>query len=333
MGKKVATVSEKSKKGEVLAAYYDLLDELKQDNQSPPKPKQEEKKMIEKSSELSCDGIITSLAETKLKISKNLESLETQLLGEYKKFSDLQKSIEVSKKEIQELHDITYQAETLSALIETQKRFKEETDREIGEAQEAFEKEMIKKKAAWEEEKVATAKEKAREEETYSYELALRRKKDNDLYEERKQQLEKELDEKTKETTQSLEIRESKIAEKEKELESLREQVSQFPERLQEAVDKTKLETEEAVKRQYQFEMQISQKELEGEKRLYEQRVESFLEKIKEQENLIKTLTARVDQSGKQVQDIAVKAVEGASSLKALKAFSSEEISRHRKET
>jgi len=75
MAKKVATVSEKSKKSEVLAAYHDLLDELKEANQSPPKPKQEEKKAIESSSELSCDGIITSLAETKLKISKNLESL------------------------------------------------------------------------------------------------------------------------------------------------------------------------------------------------------------------------------------------------------------------
>ena len=71
---------------------------------------------MEKSSELSCDRIITSLAETKLKISKNLESLEAQLLSEYKKVSDLQKSIEASKKELEELHDITYQAETLAAL-------------------------------------------------------------------------------------------------------------------------------------------------------------------------------------------------------------------------
>ncbi len=330
MAKKVATVSEKSKKSEVLAAYHDLLDKLKEANQNPTKSKQEEKKAIEKSSELSCDGIINSLAETKLKISKNLESLETQLLNEYKKFSDLQKSIEASKKELEELHDITYQAETLSALIETQKRFKEETDQEINEARETFEEEMTKKKAVWEEEKAATFKERAREEETYSYELALNRKKDKDLYEEKKQQLEKELNEKVRQTTQSLDLRESQISEKESELETLREEVTQFPEKLQEAIDKTNLETEEAVKNQYQFEMQIGQKELEGEKRLYEQKVESFLEKIKEQDNLIKTLTARVDQSGKQVQDIAVKAVEGAS---VLKAFAAEETNRYRKES
>ena len=154
-------------------------------------------------------------------------------------------------------------------------------------------------------------------------------KKDKDLYEEKKRQLEKELNEKVRQTSQSLELRESQIGEKENELASLREQVSQFPETLQEAIEKTKLETEEAVKKQYQFEMQLNQKELAGEKRLYEQKVESFLEKIKEQENLIKTLTTRVDQSGKQVQDIAVKAVEGAS---ALKAYAAEETMRHRKE-
>lgn len=330
MAKKATTVSEKSKKSEVLAAYHDLLDELKEVNQSPSKPKQEEKKAIEKSSELSCDGIITSLAETKLKISKNLESLETQLLNEYKKFSDLQKSIATSKKELEELHDITYQAETLAALIETQKRFKEETDQEINETQEAFEDEMTKKKATWEEEKATLSKEREREEETYSYELALNRKKDKDLYDEKKLQLEKELDEKVKQTAQDLELRESQIAEKEKELETLQEQVEQFPEKLQEAIDKTKLETEEAVKKQYQFEIELGQKEIEGEKRLYEQRVASFLEKIKEQESLVKSLSTKVDQSGKQVQDIAVKAVEGAS---VLKAFAAEETNRHRKES
>ena len=330
MAKKEVAVSEKSKKSEVLAAYHDLLNELKEVNQSPSKPKQEEKKTIERSSELSCDGIITSLAETKLKISKNLESLEMQLLAEYKKFSDLQKSIEASKKELEELHDITYQAETLDALVETQRRFKQETDEEINDTRDTFEQEMALKKAAWQEEKVARSKEREREEEAYSYELALKRKKDKDLYEEKKQQIEKELNEKVKQSTQALELRETQIAEKEKELETLREQVTQFPEKLQKAIDKTKMETEEAVKKQYQFEMQLSQKELEGEKRLYEQKVASFLEKIKEQDNLIKTLTARVDQSGKQVQDIAIKAVEGAS---ALKVFSGEEISRHRKDS
>jgi hypothetical protein len=330
MAKKEAAVSERSKKSEVLAAYHDLLDELKEVNQSPSKPKQEEKKAIERSSELSCDGIITSLAETKLKISKNLESLELQLIDEYKKFSDLQKSIESSRKELEELHDITYQAETLDALVETQKRFKKETDEEINDTRDTFEQEMAAKKATWQEEKVARSKEREREEEAYSYELALKRKKDKDLYEEKKQQIEKALDEKVKQSTQALELRETQISEKEKELETLREQVTQFPEKLQEAIDKTKIETEEAVKKQYQFEMQLSQKDLEGEKRLYEQKVASFLEKIKEQDNLIKTLTARVDQSGKQVQDIAIKAVEGAS---ALKGFSLEETNRHRKDS
>lgn len=330
MTKKVEAISEKSKKSEVLAAYRDLVEELKEAKDVQQHPKPEEKKVIEKSSNLSCDGIITSLAETKLKISKNLESLETHLLDEYKKFADLQKSIELLKKELEELHDITYQAEALSALIETQKRFKDETDQEVNDTREAFEEEMIKKRAAWEEEKAAVAKEREREEETYSYELTLKRKKEKDLYEEKKQLLEKELDEKVKKTTQALEARESQIAEKEVELETLRTQVTHFPEKLQEAIEKTRIETEEAVKKQYQFEIELGRKEIEGEKRLYEQKVASFLEKIKEQDSLVKSLSTKVDQSGKQVQDIAVKAVEGAS---LLKAFSNEDASRHRKES
>ncbi len=330
MAKKSATVSEKNKKSEVLAAYHELLEELKQTDQSPPAPRQEEKEAVKQSSDLSSDAIITSLAESKLKISKNLESLELQLLEEHKKFSSLQKGIEVSKKELKELHDITYQAETLAALIETQKQLREKTDQEIYETREAFEEEMAKKKAAWKEEIAISSKTREREEETYAYDLALKRKKDKDLYEEKKQQMEKALEEKVRQTTQSLEVREAQLSEKEKEVEMLREQVAHFPEKLQELTDRTKAETEALVKGQYQFEIQLSQKEFEGEKRLYEQKVASLLDKIKEQESLIKTLTARVDQSGKQVQDIAVKAVEGASSVKA---FAAEEMHKQRKES
>lgn len=330
MEKKTTPINEKSKKSEVLDAYHKLLNEFKKVNQNPPKAKQEETKIVEKSSTLSCDGIITSLAEAKLKISKNLEALETKLIEEYKRFSDLLKSIEISKKDLAELHNITYQAETLEALIETQKRLKEETDREIDETREIFDREMMKKRSDWEEEKTAIRKERDREEETYSYELALKRKKDQDMYEEKKNQLEKQLDEKLKQTTQALEIRESQIAEKEQEFAELKQQVAQFPDKLKEAIDKTKLEAEESVKNQYQFEIQLSQKEIEGEKRLYEQKVASFLEKIKEQEHLVKTLTTRVDQSGKQVQDIAIKAVEGASTLKT---FTSEEGNRTKKDS
>ncbi|MBF5059852.1 hypothetical protein [Candidatus Neptunochlamydia vexilliferae] len=319
-GKKLTpTVSEKNKKGEVLEAYYDLLEELKaQKEEAPVKEKQEREKIVEVAKGFSLDEIIKGLAGTKLSISKCLESLETHLLEEYKKFIDLQKSVDVSKKELEELHDIRFQTGSLEALIETQRRFKEETDEEIAEEKESFEEEMARKKAEWKEEKETTEKERAREEEAYLYDRETSRKKEKDAYEEKKQTLEKELQEKVSQTESELEQRERELSQKEKHLEGLTAQVEGFPEKLDEAVEKTRTQVQEEVQKQYQFEIELSKKEADGQKTLYEQKIASLQLKIKEQHELIKQLTERVDESGRQVQDIAVKAVESASQTKAL---------------
>ena len=55
------------------------------------------------------------------------------------------------------------------------------------------------------------------------------------------------------------------------------------------------------------------QKETEGEQKLHEQAVEALQSKIRDQEELIRQLTQKADESVQQVQTIAVKAIEGAS--------------------
>lgn len=54
------------------------------------------------------------------------------------------------------------------------------------------------------------------------------------------------------------------------------------------------------------------QKEMENEQKLYHQRVTGLEAKITQQEQHIKELTESAHRAGRQVQEIAVKAVEGA---------------------
>ena len=56
----------------------------------------------------------------------------------------------------------------------------------------------------------------------------------------------------------------------------------------------------------------LLQKDYEIQLQLKNQHLETYLQKIKEQENLIKELTIRADLATKQVQDIACKALESS---------------------
>ena len=65
---------------------------------------------------------------------------------------------------------------------------------------------------------------------------------------------------------------------------------------------------------QYEHQAELTEKENEGEKKLNKQIISALEAKIKEQEELIRQLTSKADESVQQVQAIAVKAIEGAAS-------------------
>ena len=62
--------------------------------------------------------------------------------------------------------------------------------------------------------------------------------------------------------------------------------------------------------------MDLFKKETEGQVKLLQQTIVSFEKKIVEQEKQIEFLGTRAEHAGKQVQDIALKAIEGAAAQK-----------------
>jgi hypothetical protein len=160
---------------------------------------------------------------------------------------------------------------------------------------------------------VQLKKERQREDEEYNYNLKLNRKKDSDKYSEEKSLLEKELIDKRAIFEKELNDRESVIEAKEKELAALTLRVEQFPKELETALKENEKFIVERIEFKYKHQMEITQKEIEGERNLNKQLVQSLENKIKEQAEHIKQLTQKVNESGQQVQTIAIKAIEGAS--------------------
>jgi uncharacterized coiled-coil protein SlyX len=114
--------------------------------------------------------------------------------------------------------------------------------------------------------------------------------------------------------------REKHIAEQEKEFAELKTQVERFPEELETVVKKAQEEGSEMARRQTKVKADLRVKEIEGERRIYELKIQSLEDTIKKQQQQMNSLSAQLDVAVKQVQDLAMKAIEGASNTSSLQA-------------
>ncbi len=331
-------VSVKNTKNEILDAYESALHQIKElkkqvNNKQEIKHEQEKQEIIQNAALSSTQEIVKRLADLKLAIVDTIENLGNQLLDEHKKFMVLQQATAIKEKELQELFDIKANAESLSALLQAQKQKKEVFEKNMVAEQESFESAIQDKRAVWkkEQEEFESARKeqenlqkklRQREEEEYAYRRDLERKKEQDQYEAKKQFIEKEITDKKAIFEKEFSEREAIILSKENELANLRAQVEEFPQKLRQTITDSENALAEKLKFTYDYEAKLAQKEVEGERKLHQQMINGLELKIAQQEQQIKELNDKSNFAGSQVQEIAVKAIEGASRQRFYTGFS-----------
>ncbi len=315
--KKLPEVSEKNKKSEILDAYNELLGQIKKEKDQSlqeVKVQKEQVETVKRAASLNEGTISKNILELKLSLTKELDSLAQKMDTEYRKLVDLQNAISIESENIEDLYGIKHSADSLAALLLAQKQQKATFDQEILVTKTAWEREKDAYDQQVKDYKARTKKEWAREEEEYDYTLTLERKKDTDQYEAKKQELEAQLVQQKAQFDKEFVERETALKAQEDELVSLKEQVSSFPEQLEKAVATTQKETKEQIETHYKHQIDLASREHESEQKLNNQTIDTLQAKIKEQEAFIKQLTNKADASTTQVQEIALKAIEGSSS-------------------
>ena len=111
--------------------------------------------------------------------------------------------------------------------------------------------------------------------------------------------------------------RERIIAEKEVELNELRQKVSLFPKEMETAINKAVKETSERLNLEAKNREELMKKEFIGEKNVLTTRIESLEKTAKEQSAQIAGLTQLLEKANQKVQEIAVKALESSSAAKS----------------
>jgi len=341
--KPVKKLTATNTKQEMLDSYNDLLKQFEEKRQAEASP---EARVAEKvvtqavavANTLTTEGIVRNIGSLKLDVGKVLTSLSDQLEQEAGRYESVKRAIAEKEKELAEIYEIQKAASSLAALIESQNQKKEDFETEMASRKEILMSEIEEMRIQWQKEKqqraveekeqgAAEAKRRAREKEEFDYALQRERQLTKDAfekekagYEEQSSALQREIALRREQSDRAFTEREQAIALQEQELADLRARVAMFPKELEKsvaaevkaAVDKQQLEAK--------YRQELLQKELDGEKNVLMTKISSLEGVVKEQALRISKLNDQIEKSYSQVQDIALKAVEGSATMKAFAA-------------
>lgn len=267
---------------------------------------------------LSVETVVGEISNLGLQVSKSLAALSDQLAQEVHRLATVREAVALEKTELERLHRIDIAATAIDQLVQDYGRQKEQLEGDIAAQRAAWGEELKQTERERKEQEEALKKQRQREIDEYEYRKALERKKAQDKYEEEIKLQERANKEKQESLEKSWREREALLKTSEEELKTLRKEAADFPARLQRECEKAAAEAARAAEQKLEQRLLLLTKDGEAEKRLAELRIKTLEETLTRQAAQSAVLEKQLEEAKRQVQDIAVKAIEGASGAKAL---------------
>jgi hypothetical protein len=322
----------KNTKQQMLDAYNELVKKLEEKRESELKPEQKAEaqkveRAVKTADSLSLDGVTEGIGKIKTEMNKLFTALVDKSENELTKYDQIKEAIKAKEKELEEIFEIRKSASSLAALIEAQNQRRKEFEVEMEEKKQQLSAEMEQTRGAWETEKAqyeaelkerraSEAKKWEREKEEYEYSFKREQQLSRDKFEDEKAKTEKELTEKRQQVEKELTERESVVAEREKKVDALEKRVTDLENQRDEAIATAVQEATNDLQADFEAKETLLKKEFEGERNVLTTRIHSLEETVKKQNEQIGLLSKQLEKAGVQVQDIAVKAIEGSSHSK-----------------
>lgn len=338
--------TDKSTKAEILQAYEELakettavktqLNQVLKENQSTTKekPKLEPKTVMNQpiTVQQKMNYTIESLAKIQLGFGSAANELSEQLTTQAAKLAEIGENVEEEVQQLKQLHNLETSEDILDTLITNYEDNSKAYQEEFNQQKETLLQEIDEQRKTWlkeQEENNGLIKERdenlkrtrQRDEAEYKYNLELQRKLAKDEYEQQQKELNKQLEEFQQETEKEWAEREKAIVEREKQFEEYKAKVEVFPKDKEAAIKKATEEGKGIAYYQAKIKSDLYSKEVEGQKRFYEQRLQSLEQTITNQDTRLQNLSKQLESALKQVQDLAVKAIEGTANVNSYQAI------------
>jgi hypothetical protein len=251
----------------------------------------DEGKIVAKTAEYTVPKITTHIEEVKKWANETLMKIGEQLQQETEKLSEIREAVVIEKKNLEEIHGMRVEANTLADIL----RAEEEARRE-----------------------------REGEERQYEHERDLKRRSEETKYEleqtEKRAQREAEM----KRREQLLDEKEKSLKAQEQELVELQKKVEAVPHDIEKAKEeeRKKVLAEEAQKAATLAALEAAKHD--GERKVQELKIVSLEKQVVEERHEIESLKKQLEQAVEKNQSLAAKVIEGASGMKALKFMEEE---------
>lgn len=266
----------------------------------------------------SVDGIVKNLASVKLEVNQSLGSLGERLIDECEKLEKLRAATLLESQEIERLYKIDVVAASLQEMLADYRKRESEINKAIENLE--VRKDQLAQQHSREETEYREnlKKVRQREEDEYKYQTTLARKKDKDDFDQKMRDLEKASNQTQENLERTWREREQKIAAQEHEMERLKIEAASFPDRMQNEVKRNVADVTREIESRYEQKIQLMKKESETALKLAELKITTLSETGERQFSQIEILQTRLEEAKKQVQEIAMRAIDGASGARAL---------------
>jgi len=307
---------------------------------------------LQKAEQAASSDLSTQIHNLKISINKELSALSDKIEAEAEKHENLNQAIKLKQDELNEIYGIEKQAANLAAIIEAQNYAKEKFEAEMAQnrenltneldenrikqennlsaIREKLETQISETKLKWEkekkeylealaEEKAKTKNQRIRENEEYEYQMKRTQEIEKNKFSDEMDIIDKEIKQKKvdfekfqQSKTIELDEREKRVAEQEQKMEQLQDKVDSFSGELEKAVNSSVKEAQKHITDHFKQEEALLVKGFEGEKNVLKTKITALESLTKDQGKQIEKLNNQQEKAYKQVQEIAGKAVAGA---------------------
>lgn len=268
--------------------------------------------------EVSVDSVTQEISALGREVSRTLTDLTQRLTAEVNLLASVREAVQLERQELERLHKIDVAATAVDQLVRDYERERERLENEIQTRRSEWEQEARTAERERKEADEAQRKQRQRENDDFEYRKQLERKKAQDKYDEEIRQLEKRNEERQQELDRTWGQREGALKEREEELARLRQEVGDLPRRIAAEKEAALAEAVRQAATNYEQKILVLQKDSESERKVAELQVKTLESAVSRQAEHIASLEKALEEAKRQVQDIALKAIDGASGSRAL---------------
>ncbi len=320
----MSIVAAKDSKQQLLQAFQQILAENKK-LESKIATKQESaekvknKQILEVASTYTVDSIVKGLADLQLEFGGIVNTLSDKLAKENSKLDELNRAIEIETQNLRELQQIRVVADTIDILTQEHQEKLKTLEQDTNSKREALEKEIGETRKSWQQEEQlhtesvinfnnVLVKYRALETEEYQYKLENTIKINTDVYEAKKRQQERQIEESNQEKEKNWSEREKIIYANKSLFTEYQQKIAAFPTELEEAIKKAREEAIKETSQKAKVEADLFEKEWDATKQSYELKIQSLEETIQKQVEQMEEITSQLQTALKQAQDLALRA-------------------------